>query len=83
MTGYCNGYSNTISGHRVSLDDTVITYVQVRFDETISERSANYFAELNQATIITNPEERSVSNFNWLEGQYLEGLLIRSFCLTV
>ena len=64
-------------GYRVLLGDTVITSVHVLFDESIPERSADYFRELDEATVKSDPEERRVSDFDWLVGQHHidEGLL--------
>ncbi len=42
----------------------VVTTVHVLFDEEIPERSADYFKELDEATVKVDPEERSVNDFN-------------------
>ena len=57
-------------GGRILLGDTVILSVHVLFDEAIPERSADYFQELDEATVQTDPEERRVDEFNWLIGRY-------------
>ena len=48
----------------------MVTSVHVLFDESIPERSADYFRELDEATVKCDPEERLVSDFNWLVGQH-------------
>jgi hypothetical protein len=51
--------------------DTVITSVHVWFDESIPERSADYFKELDDTIIVkVDSEERSVDDINWLVGKY-------------
>ena len=76
MVGYFIGHSKSKVGYRVLLGDTVITSVHVLFDESIPERSA----ELDEATVKSDPEERRVSNFDWLVGQHHidEGLLYKT-----
>ena len=64
MVGYFTGYSKHKVGYRILLGDTVITSVHVLFDEAIPERSADYFQELDEATVKTDPEERRVDDFN-------------------
>ena len=49
--GYFIGYSKTKAGYRVLLRDTVVTSVHVLFDESIPARSADYFKELEEATV--------------------------------
>ena len=68
MVGYFIEYSKSKVGYRVLLGNTVITYVL--FDESIPERSADYFRELDEATVKSDPEERRVSDFDWLVGQH-------------
>ena len=68
MVGYYTGYSKTKVGYRVLLGDTVVTSVHVLFDKSISERSADYFCELDEATVKCYSEERLVSDFDWLVG---------------
>ena len=70
MVGYYIRYSKTMIGYRVLLGDTVVTSVHVLFDESIPERSADYFRELDEATVKCGPEERQVSDFDWLVGQH-------------
>ena len=57
-------------GYRVLLGDTVVTSVHVLFDESIPERSADHFRELDEATVKCDPEVRLVSDFDWLVGQH-------------
>ena len=40
------------------------------FDESIPERSADYFKELDELTVKVDPEERRVSDFDWLIGTH-------------
>ena len=49
------------------------------FDEAIPERSADYFKELDELTVKVDPEERRVSDFNWLIGTHHmdEGMLFK------
>ena len=49
--------------------DTLVTSVYVLFNEGIPERSADYFRELDKATVKVYPEERQVSEIDWLVGQ--------------
>ena len=51
------------------LGDTVMTSVHVLFDESIPARSADYFKELEEATVKVDPEERRVCDFDWLVGK--------------
>ena len=52
MVGYFIGYSKTKAGYRILLGDTTVTSVRVLFDESIPERSADYYRELDEATVI-------------------------------
>ena len=54
MVGYFIEYSKSKVVYRVLLGDTVITSVHVLFDESIPERSADYFRALRDgsATLI-------------------------------
>ena len=70
MVGYYIGYSKTKVGYRVLLGDTVVSSVHVLFDESIPERSADYFGELDEATVKCDPEERLVSDFDWMVDSY-------------
>ena len=70
MVGYFIEYSKSKVGYRVILGDTVITSVHVLFDESMPERSADYFRELDEATVKSDPDERRVSDFDWLVGQH-------------
>jgi hypothetical protein len=75
--GYFIGHSKTKAGYKVLIGDTVVTSVHVLFDESIPERGAEYFKELDEATVKVDPEERRVSDFKYLEGRHHmdEGLL--------
>ena len=53
MVGYFIGYSKTKADYRILLCDTVVTSVHVLFDECIPERGADYFRELDEATVVT------------------------------
>ena len=77
MVGYFIGYPKTKEGYRILLCDTTVTSVHVLFDESIPERSADYHRELDEATVKVDPQERHVSDFDWIVGQhYMEdGLL--------
>ena len=59
------------------LGDTVVTSVQVLFDESIPANTPDYFKELEEATVKVDPEERRVCDFDWLVGKphMDEGLL--------
>ena len=70
MVGYYIGYSKTKVGYRVLLGNTVVTSVHVLFDKSIPEWSADYFCELDKATVKCDSEERQVSDFDWLVGQH-------------
>ena len=70
MEGYFNGYSKRKVGYRILLGDTVVTSVHVLFGESIPERSADYFGELDEATVKCDPEGRPVSDFERLVGQH-------------
>ena len=61
------------------LGDTVVTSVLVLVDESILIGSADYFGELNKATVNFDPEERHVSDYDWRVSQYHidEGILSR------
>ena len=85
MVGYFIGYSKTKAGYRILLCDTVVTSVHVIFDESIPERSAYYFRELDEATVKSHPEERQVGDIDWLVGQYHldEGLLYKTTTVVV
>ena len=85
MVAYFIGYSKTMVGYRVILGDTVVTSVHVLFDEAIPERSADYFRELDAVTVKVRPEERQVSDFDWLVGKYLmdEELLYKTTRIVV
>ena len=50
------------------LGDTVVVSVHVLFDESIPKLCTDYFRELDEATVKCDPEERRVSDFDWLEG---------------
>ena len=80
MIGHFIGYSKTKKGYQIMLHDTVVTSVHVLFDESIPERSVEYFQELDAATVKLDPNERSVSDFDWLVGQYHmeDGLLFKT-----
>ena len=80
MVGYFIGYSKHKVKYRILFGDTVIASVHVLFDEAIPERSADYFQELDEATVTTDPEEWRVDEFNWLIGRYHmdEGLLYKA-----
>ena len=80
MVGYFIGYSKHKVGYRILLRDKVITSVHVLFHEAISEQSADYFQEQDEATVNTDPKERRVDEFNWLIGRYHmdEGLLYKT-----
>ena len=41
--GYFIGYSKSTVGYHVLLGDTVVTSVHVLLDESVPERSADYF----------------------------------------
>ena len=62
------------------LGNIVVTSVHVLFDESIPERSADYFRDLDEATVKCDPEERLVSDFDWLVGQHHKdgGLLYKT-----
>ena len=47
--------------------------------------SADYFRELDKATVKSHPEERQIGDFDWLVGQYHmdEGLLYKSTRMVV
>ena len=45
MVGYFIGYSKSKVGYRVLPGNTVITFAHVLIDESIPERSADYFHE--------------------------------------
>ena len=64
MVGYFIGYSKTEAGYRILLRDTVVTFVHVLFDECIPERGADFFRELDEATVKSHPEERQVGDFD-------------------
>ena len=70
LTGHFIGYSKSKKGYQILLGDTVITSVHVLFDESIPERSADYFKELDELTVKVDPEERRVSDFDWLIGTH-------------
>ena len=78
MIGHFISYSKTKKGCHNILHDTVVTSVHVLFDESIPERSVAYFQELDAATMKLDPNESSVSDFDWVVGQYHmeEGLLL-------
>jgi hypothetical protein len=80
MIGHLIGYSKTKKGYQVIIGDTVVTSVHVLFDESIPSRSEEYFKELDEAIVKVDPEERSVSDFNWLVGTHHmeDGLLYRT-----
>ena len=80
MIGHFIGYSKTKIGYLVIIGDTVLTSVHVLFDESIPERSADYFKELDEAMVKMDPVERSVADFNWLIGTYHmeDGLLYKT-----
>ena len=80
MIGHFIGYSKTKKGYQIMLHDTVVTSVHVLFDESIPERSVEYFQELDAATVKLDPNERSVSDYDWLVGQYHmeDGLLYKT-----
>ena len=80
MVGYFIGYSNTKAGYRILLGDTTVTSVHVLYDESIPERSPDYYRELDEATVKVDPQERHVSDFDWIVGQhYMEdGLLYKT-----
>ena len=80
MVGYFIGHSKSKVGYHVLLGDTVVTSVHVLFDESIPERSVDYFRELDEATVKSDHEERRVSDFDWLVGQHHidEGLLYKT-----
>ena len=80
MVGYFIGYSKTKAGYRILLGDTTVTSVHVLFDESVPERSADYYRELDEATVKVDHQERHVSDFDWLVGQhYMEdGLLYKT-----
>ena len=64
MVGYNIGYSKTKVGYRVLLGDTLVTSAHVLSDESIPERSVDYFHELDEATVKCDSEERQVSDFD-------------------
>ena len=68
MLGYYIGYPKTKVRYPVLLGDTVVTTVHVLLDESISERSAEYFRKLDEATVKCNTEGKLVSDFVWLGG---------------
>jgi hypothetical protein len=78
--GWFIGYSRDKIGWRVMLGDTVVTSVHVLFDEDIPERSADYFEELDQLTVKTDPVERDEKDFQYLVGKYHmeDGLLFKT-----
>jgi hypothetical protein len=80
MIGHFIGYSKNKKGYMIMCGDTVITSVHVLFDESIPERSADYFKELDEAIVKVDSEERSVNDFNWLVGKYHmeDGLLYKT-----
>ena len=54
---------NSISWRRKSCPGTL-------FDESIPERYADYYRELDEATVKVDPQERHVSDFDWIVGQH-------------
>ena len=78
MAGYFIGYSTSKVGYNILLGDTVVTSVHVLFDESIPERSADYFKELEESLVRTDPEERHVSN---LTGFWVSITWMRVFCI--
>ena len=50
------------------------------FDKSIPERSADYYRELDEATVKVDPQERHVSDFDWLVDQHHmeDGLLYKT-----
>ena len=80
MVGHFLGYSKTKAGYRVMLQETEVTSVHVLFDESIPDRSVEYFKDLEQATVGVDPEERYVTDYQYLVGQHHmdEGLLYRT-----
>ena len=56
IVGYFIDYSKTKVGYRILLCDTVVTSVHMLFDESIPERGADYFRELDEATVKSHPE---------------------------
>ena len=63
------GYSNTNAAYRALLENAVVTSIHVLFDESIPERSADFFRNLNEATVKCDPEKRLFRNFDWQVGQ--------------
>ena len=51
MVGYFIGYSKNKKGYMILCNDIVITSVHVLFDESIPDRSADYFREIDEATV--------------------------------
>ena len=54
--------------------------MHVLFDESIPERSADYYRELDEATVKVDPQEHHVSDFDWIVGQHHmeDGLLYKT-----
>ena len=75
--GYFIGYSTDKAGYRVMVRDTVMTSVHVLFDESIPPRNEEYFKELDEVTVKVDPEERRVTDYDYLVGKHHidEGLL--------
>ena len=57
---------STKAGYRVLLGNIVVASVNVLFDEFIPGRLADYFKELEEATVKMDPEEHRMCDFNWL-----------------
>ena len=80
LVGHFVGYSTDKKGYKIMLHDTVVTSVHVLFDESIPERSVEYFQELDAAKVKMDPNERKVSDFDWLVGTHHmeDGLLYKT-----
>ncbi len=70
QTGYFIGLSNTKKGSRVWLGDKEVVSVHVLYDESIPPRDKEYYAELEEALVKTDPLDRSVEEFKHLIGSY-------------
>ena len=80
MVGYFIVNSKTKAGFRILLGDATVASVHVLFDESIPEKSADYYRELDEATVKVDPQKQLVSDFDGIVGQnHMEdGLLYKA-----
>ena len=80
MTGYFIGYPADRKGYKVLVGDTVVHSVHVLFDESVPERSQDYYRELEEAQVAIDPEARQPGEFEYLIGKHHEdgGLLYKT-----